>query len=228
MISCFMNGHVIKTSCKKTLRDCSKDDHGNALSNIVDDVVDFDNVKKFYCDKHLNASYTILKSVDTYLEGNNNQIFLIEFKNAKIDQKQKHGLNLKLKDSLLILTDSFGFNLKDFQKRLNYIVVYSEEKNDVSSQYLEFATENDIPASFKNRNLKKKISKRTTKQFFTFWGLSKYEHSLVNEVYTLNEHEFLDYYNLKINHVKRNVSSYSFSWSIIFFTLKIFKRLYSV
>ncbi|EGF15847.1 hypothetical protein J1C81_02975 [Streptococcus sanguinis] len=211
MISCFMNGHVIKTSCKKTLRDCSKDDHGNALSNIVDDVVDFDNVKKFYCDKHLNASYTILKSVDTYLEGNNNQIFLIEFKNAKIDQKQKHGLNLKLKDSLLILTDSFGFNLKDFQKRLNYIVVYSEEKNDVSSQYLEFATENDIPASFKNRNLKKKISKRTTKQFFTFWGLSKYEHSLVNEVYTLNEHEFLDYYNLKINHVKRNVSSYSFS-----------------
>lgn len=206
-----MNGHVIKTSCKKTLRDCSKDDHGNALSNIVDDVVDFDNVKKFYCDKHLNASYTILKSVDTYLEGNNNQIFLIEFKNAKIDQKQKHGLNLKLKDSLLILTDSFGFNLKDFQKRLNYIVVYSEEKNDVSSQYLEFATENDIPASFKNRNLKKKISKRTTKQFFTFWGLSKYEHSLVNEVYTLNEHEFLDYYNLKINHVKRNVSSYSFS-----------------
>ena len=211
MISCFMNGHVIKTSCKKTLRDCSKDDHENALSNIVDDVVDFDNVKKFYCDKHLNASYTILKSVDTYLEGNNNQIFLIEFKNAKIDQKQKHGLNLKLKDSLLILTDSFGFNLKDFQKRLNYIVVYSEEKNDVSSQYLEFATENDIPASFKNRNLKKKISKRTTKQFFTFWGLSKYEHSLVNEVYTLNEHEFLDYYNLKINHVKRNVSSYSFS-----------------
>jgi len=211
MISCFMNGHVIKNNCKKTLRDCSKDDHGNALSNIVDDVVDFDNVKKFYCDKHLNASYTILKSVDTYLEGNNNQIFLIEFKNAKIDQKQKHGLNLKLKDSLLILTDSFGFNLKDFQKRLNYIVVYSEEKNDVSSQYLEFATENDIPASFKNRNLKKKISKRTTKQFFTFWGLSKYEHSLVNEVYTLNEHEFLDYYNLKINHVKRNVSSYSFS-----------------
>ena len=211
MISCFMSGHVIKNNCQKTLRDCSKDDQGYALSNIADDVVDFDNVKKIYCAKHLNASYTILKSVDTYLEGNNNQIFLIEFKNAKIDQKQKHGLNLKLKDSLLILTDSFGFNLKDFQKRLNYIVVYSEEKNDVSSQYLEFATENDIPASFKNRNLKKKISKRTTKQFFTFWGLSKYEHSLVNEVYTLNEHEFLQYYNSKIKHVKRNVSSYSFS-----------------
>lgn len=211
MINCFMNGHVIQNNCKKTLRDCSKDDQGYALSNITDDVVDFDNVKKIYCDKYLNASYTILKSVDTYLEGNNNQIFLIEFKNAKIDQKQKYGLHLKLKDSLLILMDSFGFNLKDFQERLNYIVVYRENKNDVSSQYLQFATENAIPASFKNRNLKKKISKRTTKQFFTFWDLNKYEHSLVNEVYTLNEHEFLQYYNLKINHVKRNVSSYSFS-----------------
>ena len=94
---------------------------------------------------------------------------------------------------------------------MNYIVVYREEKNDVSSECLEIATENTIPASFKNRNLKKKISKRTTKKFFTFWDLNKYEHSLVNEVYTLNEHEFLQYYNLKINHVKRNVSSYSFS-----------------
>ena len=73
------------------------------------------------------------------------KIFLIEFKNAKIDQKQKHGLNLKLKDSLLILMDSFGFNLKDFQKRLNYIVVYREEKNDVSSEYLEIATEKCHP-----------------------------------------------------------------------------------
>lgn len=211
MISCFMNGHVIKSNCKKTLSDCSKDDQGNELSDITDDVVDFDKVKEIYCDKHLDASHTILKSVDTYLEGNNNQIFLIEFKNAKIDQKQKYGLNLKLKDSLLILTDSFGFNLKDFQERLNYIVVYSEAKNDVSSEYFEIATENDIPASFKNRNLKKKISKRTTKKFFTFWNFKKYEHSLVNEVYTLNEHEFLDYYNLKINHVRKNVSSYSFS-----------------
>lgn len=211
MINCFMNGHVIKNKCKKKLSDCSKDDQGYVLSNIDDDVVDFDNVKKIYCDKHLNASYTILKSVDTYLEGNNDQIFLIEFKNAKIDQKQKHGLNLKLKDSLLILTDSFGFNLKDFQERLNYIVVYREEKNDVSSEYLEFATGNGIPASYKNRNLKRKISKRTTKKFFSFWGLSKYEHSLVNEVYTLNELEFLQYYNLNINPIKRNVRLYSFS-----------------
>lgn len=211
MISCFMNGQVIRNNCKKTLRDCSQDDQGYALSNISDDVVDFDNVKKIFCDKHLKTSYTILKSVDTYLEGNNNQIFLIEFKNAQIDKKQKYGLNIKLKDSLLILTNSFGFNLKDFQERLNYIVVYSESKNDVSSQYLALATKNDIPASFKNRNLKKKISKRTSKKFFTFWGLDKYEHSLVNEVYTLNEHEFLQYYNSKINHIKRNVSSYSFS-----------------
>ena len=119
MISCFMNGQVIRNNCKKTLRDCSQDDQGYALSNISDDVVDFDNVKKIFCDKHLKTSYTILKSVDTYLEGNNNQIFLIEFKNAQIDKKQKYGLNIKLKDSLLILTNSFGFNLKDFQERLN-------------------------------------------------------------------------------------------------------------
>lgn len=211
MISCFMSGHVIKNNCQKTLRDCSKDDQGYALSNIADDVVDFDNVKKIYCAKHLNASYTILKSVDTYLEGNNDQIFLIEFKNAKIDQKQKHGLNLKLKDSLLILMDSFGFNLKDFQKRLNYIVVYREEKNDVSSEYLEIATENAILPSFKNRKLKQKIAKRTSSGYPAFWDLSKYRQSLVNEVYTLNEEEFSEYYNSKIDSVKINVSSYSFS-----------------
>lgn len=80
--SCYQN------NCK-TLRDCSKDDQGYALSNIADDVVDFDNVKNLLC-QTFNVSYTILKSVDTYLEGNNDQIFLIEFKNAKIDQKQKH------------------------------------------------------------------------------------------------------------------------------------------
>ena len=211
MINCFMNGHVINNNCKKTLRDCSKDDQGCALSNIDDDVVDFDNVKKIYCAKHLNASYTILKSVDTYLEGNNDQIFLIEFKNAKIDQKQKYGLHLKLKDSLLILTNSFGFDLKDFQERLNYIVVYCEGKNDVSSQYHNFATKNGILPSFKNRKLKQKIAKRTSSGYPAFWDLSKYRQSLVNEVYTLNEEEFSEYYNSKIDSVKINVSSYSFS-----------------
>ena len=211
MISCFMNGHVIKRNCKKTLSDCSKDDQGHELSDITEDVVDFDKVKEIYCDEYLKASYTIFKSVDTYLEGTNNQIFLIEFKNAKIDQKQKHGLHLKLKDSLLILTSLFELDLKEFQKRLNYIVVYCEEKNDVSSQCHDFAAENGIPASYKNRNLRKKIAKRTSKKYLAFWGLSKYEHSLVNEVYTLNEHEFSKYYDSKIAPVKINVSSYSFS-----------------
>lgn len=149
MLSYLQNGTIINRRCIKTIKDCSLDTSNGKKYYLVsqnEQVVDFDEIKRLFCNNFLQVTENAMKSVDCYFELQNNHAYIVEFKNRKISTKLENDLKLKLKDTLLILNQNFQKDMLYFKDRLNYIVVYSYEKNEI-----------------KNRNFKEKIFKKASK-----------------------------------------------------------------
>lgn len=80
---------------------CSKDTSQGNDEYLVDNdyrVIDFDKLKELFCKECLNTnSVGVVKSVDCYLELDNGEIILIEFKNGKVTNEIQGDLKVKLK-----------------------------------------------------------------------------------------------------------------------------------
>lgn len=185
MISKFQDGKVINRKCIQSIDVCSIDDNGAGekvkMVTVEDPVINFDRFKTLFCNHELGITEEALKSVDCYLELDNGQIYLIEFKNGKIDNSVRKDLNTKLKDSLLMINHSFEQNLGYAKTNINYVVVYNSTKNGLSAK------------SFKSA-----MNKKTSKSKSIRFDLSKMS-DILNSVNTIAQEDFNQFWQDKIS-----------------------------
>ena len=116
------------------------------------------------------------------LDFQNDTVYLIEFKNGKLNEKEdKIGIRLKLTESLLGIVRGFEDikfkcdfeNLLKLQKK--YILVYNEEKNYMSASF------GNILEGRANIQILKEI-------------LSEYEKTLVDKILFMSKTDFEEFY----------------------------------
>lgn len=186
----------IATECWSSIKKCSKDTSQGENEYLVNNdyrVIDFDKLKELFCKECLNTnSMGVVKSVDCYLELDNDEIILIEFKNGKITDAIQGDLKVKLKDSLLILLEAFDKSLVDTRKNVIYMVVYNKSKNKLT-----------------NEVFKRQMAKNAGKKFVRY-GLSKFSNTVVKEVVTITQNEFQKYWKEKIEKKVRRIENYKY------------------
>lgn len=152
---------------KKTSYDDSNEQYMTE-SNLS--VYNFDNVMKHYCKSRKIKKY-IPSSADAFYVCKNNEMYLIEFKNGRINKEDIFGIKKKILESLLVMTDLFKIHISDTREDLNFILVYNNVKN---TSYEEMVQSLDDIA--KNDN--------------SMYSLKLFEKIYFKEVFTLNQEEF--------------------------------------
>lgn len=157
---------------KKTVTSLSLDDeNGESLCNADKEFFDYDNiVREVY--KNQNP----LKSPDS-IHFKNGKLIFIEFKNGKVDSKEKMSLKLKAIDGGHIALNNILNSLKQtfsFEDILSikkeYYIVYNGEKNLSSRE-----------------KIKRHIGSRTVR-----FGLKVYQGTFFDRVETVSEKVFMD------------------------------------
>lgn len=119
-------------SNKASLRDCSFDSANNlylSQSNTV--VVNFDDVKTQY---YANLKMTNEKacSVDAIAKNKDASFCMVEFKSRLNGENPK--VNLKVRDSLLILCSICNTTIDETRKNIDFIVVFDETRTTFSTK----------------------------------------------------------------------------------------------
>ena len=118
-----------------SLKETSKSDHdgGNDsyMTNSELNVVGFDLVKEKYI-KTLSVPEIPKSSDALFYVNNSGEMYLIEFKSGKMDQKEIFDVRLKIFDSLLMLTDILNKGISYTRHNLCFLLVYDETKNPSS------------------------------------------------------------------------------------------------
>ena len=118
---------------KKSLKECSKDDHHNSVTDYLVSfefkVIPFEHgLREIYLKKRIEAvsqEYQYLAVCDS-LHIHNDHIYLIEFKNGKVDNRE---IKRQVNSSLLILLDILQTNIHCLKQSISFILVYNEDKN---------------------------------------------------------------------------------------------------
>lgn len=154
-----------------TLKETSCDSNGKETEYMVNSevqVVNFDKVKDSYI-RSLKPVITPSSNDALYL-GRDNNLYFIEFKNGKLDHKQKSKLYYKIYDSLLIFTDIIGENISYCRKNLSYVLVYNEEKNSKAEIAQHITRKANLP--------------------FVRFGLERFANVYFKDVLTYTKNEF--------------------------------------
>ena len=113
-----------------SLKETSKTSHDGTICYMTESstpVVNFDVVKNQYI-RGLSVPEAP-SSNDAFFVDSNGEMFFIEFKAGRINEKKFYKVRLKLYDSLLILTDIIGRGISFTRQHLNYVLVYDESIN---------------------------------------------------------------------------------------------------
>jgi len=165
-----------------TLKEASKDSHNSYyMTESLLAAVDFDKVKKDYI-KTLTIRESPASS-DAFFVDKNGEMYLIEFKNMSVGGKLKHEIWLKIFDSLLILTDILDSKASLTRQNLNYILVYSREKNRAGK------VEDDIQASESRVDIENFFTEEG-KNVYIQKGLERFKGLYFKDVFTVTECEF--------------------------------------
>lgn len=179
----------INNECYSNFHECSLDDEDKNnkqyMTDINDKVIDFDHYKRIFCNDYLKTSEDALKSVDCYLLLSNNDIYLIEFKNGDISKKIRENLKIKIKDSILILTESLDKNINYLKNKVTYIVVYNESKNKSL-----------------NEDFKRMVSVKSKEGPIKKFKLDCM-YGMVKALYTITENEFEHFWNKQLKGKQR-------------------------
>jgi hypothetical protein len=142
------------------------------MTSSQETVVNFDKFKESVVKKH--GSKNRPRSCDALYMQSENEWFLIEFKNGKIDEKKISEIKEKIFGSLLLLTEKLDKTIGFTRKELTFILVYNEDKN------------RDIEA---RGDIGKSLGKLANYQFFPF-GLDGFEKLYFKKVHEWNKKEF--------------------------------------
>ncbi|MDR1466667.1 MAG: hypothetical protein LBI40_03515 [Treponema sp.] len=135
-------------------------------------VVNFDKFKESIVSKFkLSRSPN---SCDALYMHNENEWFLIEFKNGKIDREKMYQVRGKVFQSLLILTEKLNNTISFTRSNINFILVYNED--------IEYTARHQISMALS------KLAGNNHYIFFGIDGLNLY----FKDVFTWNRKEFQD------------------------------------
>lgn len=169
------------SSCRSTLKETSFDSAKNEyMIESNDEVVDFDLVKRKYTNG-LGLSEDCAKSVDALFEKNGRIVFA-EFKNCDI-KKKRGAIRDKIYNSILIYCDITGQTVKKLRDNSDFVLVYNGKDNSYGH-----------PGEEHFGYISDKVFKYANKREILF-GFDKLKGLYFNDVYTMNEREFKDYWN---------------------------------
>ena len=183
----------IEIFCKNitTLKKTSLDDENMAeqyMTNAKTPVIHFDRVKKAYARGLEQKPEFLPCSSDALYIGNGGKISFIEFKNGKMNGKQRYGVYQKIYDSLLIFCDITGKTVTFCRENAEFILVYNEMKN---SEIKEEKETGELQESESRVKIGKYFQKKGKKHFIRF-GLERFERLYFRSVFTYTETEFED------------------------------------
>lgn len=165
---------------KSTLKEISKDTSSKTspvfMVDFYDEVIDYDKfIEDYFLYSHCECKGPP-PSVDGLCKIDDTWCF-IEFKNGKINQKEKRGIHSKIGHSLLILLKNENIQISETCEDILFILVYNEEKN--SGTIL----------SPSEKYMKKFILDRANKQIIRY-DLEKYKKIYFKDVFTFTQDEF--------------------------------------
>ena len=176
-----------QTTMKKT----SQNSDGNKETYMTESilpVINFDKVKNDYSAQlKINAP----RSVDA-LYISDAGLTLIEFKNSKVE---RHDVSLKMVDSLWIILDTIGEEPIYARENIDYIIVYSENKNHEATLDETYRTDQKtyIQESESRDYIGKVISRKAGEPIIQF-GLERFKKMYLRNIRTYTEKEFEKYF----------------------------------
>mgnify|MGYP001024847225 FL=1 len=172
-----------------TLKKTSRDDENTVKQYMIDaevSVIHFDRVKKAYV-RSLEPKPKFLPcSSDALYIGREGSVSFIEFKNGKINDKQKYNVYQKIYESLLIFCDITGESISFCRDHAEFILVYNETKNDEAKEERE---EGGLQESASRVKIGKYFHRKGKGHFIRF-GLERFEQLYFQRVFTYTEAEF--------------------------------------
>ena len=138
-------------------------------------VINFDSVKEAYFKSFCINAETC--SVDALALQDNGRWAFIEFKNGKMDIKERRNIRLKIKSSLLIFCDLINVNVDFTRNNLDLYLIYNHKQNPKTD------TAKDKISNYVASKAKDEIIR---------FGLNRYNHVFFKNIYTYSEEEFQD------------------------------------
>ena len=165
---------------KSTLTEASKDDDGNSVIESTQEVYDFDEIAKVVA-----ADYRVKKpqrSCDALYIKDDDNIYLLEFKNTRSSNVPKKSLKEKAYDSIMTLLFAFfpEFSLEDVKSKVSLVFVYNNE-----------ADSENIPRSDAIESMKNKMKQLSSESDNILFGLEIYKGVLYKNIYTKDKTEFM-------------------------------------
>lgn len=175
----------------KSLHELSLDDANNVyMTDSYIQAISFDDYKKKYC-SNLNTAYPdLLQSVDAItFSPDFQELYFIEFKDGRINSKNKQEITLKAISSILMLGECFPeIDLPYLRENAYFILVFNDEKNP-PHHITPSKSLNDIYSS-----VYKLANEQPVCRFETIDG---YRGILFKESYSYTEQQFKEFVNSK-------------------------------
>ena len=167
---------------KKTLSLTSLDKSRNVCmtgSQLM--VVDFDEVKNQYVSSLGTRAVPAPNSNDALHVDRNDRMYFVEFKNGKVD---KYKLMQKNYDSTIILSTILDENIANLKERLEYILVYDEEKNPEGKDSGLLVQQSSF-----NDKIRQDFAKQSNENFIKF-NQGFFVNYLFSDVHTITKSDF--------------------------------------
>lgn len=178
-----------KNNYKCTLKETSKDDNGNFY--LIDDsdieVYNFDKIKK-YVSKKLRGKLDPSSS-DAFYYKNENEAYLIEFKNQPHQNVDTEGIRKKAYDNIFLLLLTFypDLTVEELTKKLVFIVVFNENKNND-----DLSTKMNISKNYNNivDRMAELAGKKGMEKLPVYYELDRIKGNLYKEIFTVDVEVF--------------------------------------
>lgn len=185
-----VNAYPILERHRSTLAQTSWDNKNRAyMTTSTLDAINFDDVKNEYI-KGLRLEYTP-SSVDALFVDKRGYIIFVEFKNGNID-REKHSIQKKIYDSMLILGDITSIHISDMRKHAAFILVYNEQANERSRDKEYIEKKKAVQPSPSYDKFAKTVSGYAGKEY-VYSGFRMFEKYCFKEVHTYTQEEFEEY-----------------------------------
>ncbi|MDR0305866.1 MAG: hypothetical protein LBI42_03400 [Chitinispirillales bacterium] len=159
---------------EKTSEDCTQ--HVN-MTACQDDVVNIDKLKDSFV-KNMKLTKAP-KSCDALYMTPQDEFFMIEFKNGIIKGIENYEINVKIFETLLMLSEKFDKTIKYTREYMNFILVYNESVSHGEKQF------EDTGIGL----VQKPIFKRANTHMIRF-GIHRFKKLYFKDVFTYSKAEF--------------------------------------
>ena len=162
---------------EKTSEDDNKSTSDRYMTSCKQTVV---NIDKFKDDFVKNMSLTsVPKSCDALYMTSQKKFFMIEFKNGKIEAKKNYEINMKILESLHMLSEVFSETIAFMRDNMYFILVYNENIVHGQVQYENTGI----------RRISGPVFKRARIREIRF-GLHRFKKLYFKDVFTYSKAEF--------------------------------------